>query len=213
MKNCPNCGAENPDDAAFCSNCAYGFQAAPPAGQPPYQQPPGQPPYPAYGQPQPYPPPGYQPYPPGYPTYAGFWIRFGAAFIDGIILSVAFFPINIIFAALSERFSFWGGWGGGGTSIGLVILYNILRVGVGWAYFTIMTGRYGATLGKMLLKLKVVREDMGPVSYGTAALREIVGKFVSSLVCGLGYIWVGFDDRKQAWHDKIAHTFVIRTGP
>ncbi len=216
MKSCPNCGAQNPDDAVFCSNCAYDFRAVPPAGQPSYQQPLGQPAYPAYQQPPgqpPYPPPGYQPYPPGYPRYGGFWIRFAAAFIDGIILSVALFPINLIFSAVSERFNFWGNWESDGTAIGLVILFNAIRVGIVWAYYVIMTGRYGATLGKMLLKLKVVREDMGPVSYGTAALREIVGKFVSSLVCMLGYIWAGFDDRKQAWHDKIAHTFVIITGP
>jgi uncharacterized RDD family membrane protein YckC len=213
MKDCPNCNNANPDDALFCSNCAYRFQAAPPAGQPPYQQPPGQPPYPAYQQPQPYPPPGYQPYQQGYPRYAGFWIRFAAAFIDGIILSVARFPLNLIFAALGQRFNYWGSWERDGTAIWLVILFNVISLGITWAYFVIMTGHYGATLGKMLLKLKVLGEDMGPISYGTAALREIVGKFVSSLVCGLGYIWAGFDDRKQAWHDKIAHTFVIITGP
>jgi len=216
MKNCPNCGAANPDDAVYCSNCAYDFRAASPAGQPPYQQPPGQPPYTPPGY-QPYPqgyPQGYpQSYPQGYPRYAGFWIRFAAAFIDGIILSVALFPINLIFSALSERFNFWGSWERDGTAIGLIIIFNVIRVGLYWAYFVIMTGRYGATLGKMLLKLKVVGEDMGPISYGTAALREIVGKFVSSLICMLGYIWAGFDDRKQAWHDKIAHTFVIITGP
>jgi len=205
MKSCPGCGSENPDDAAFCAVCGYRFAAFPPPGQAEYQQPPGQPPY----QPQ-----GYQPYAPGYPRYAGFWIRFAAAFIDSVILSVALFPVNFIFSALNERFYYWGSWDyKEGAGIGLVILFNLIRMGVFWAYYVIMTGRYGATLGKMLFKLKVVGEDMGPVSYGTAALREIVGKFVSGLVCAIGYIWAGFDERKQAWHDKIAHTFVIITGP
>ncbi|MDI6831491.1 MAG: RDD family protein [Actinomycetota bacterium] len=228
MKRCPSCGAENPDDAAFCSGCAYSFGTPPPGGQaypPPGGQaypPPGGQAYPPPPGGQAYPPPpGWQAYPPGhqypqpgYPRYAGFWIRFVAAFIDGIIVSVAFLPLNLIFSALSDRFYFWGSWDWReGVSVGLVILFNLIRIGVGWAYYTVMTGRYGATLGKMLLKLKVVGEDMGPVSYGTAALREIVGKFLSGLVCALGYIWAGFDDRKQAWHDKIAHTFVIITGP
>ena len=211
MKRCPRCGAENPDDAAFCSGCAQPFGVVPSGGQA-YPPPPGQPAYQ---------PPGWQQYPPGYgyqqpgyPRYAGFWIRFVAAFIDGLILSVAFFPINLVFSALSDRFYVWGSWDWReGVSAGLLILFNLIRVGAGWAYYTVMTGRYGATLGKMLLKLKVVGEDMGPVSYGTAALREIVGKFVSGLVCAIGYIWAGFDDRKQAWHDKIAHTFVIYTEP
>lgn len=205
VKTCSGCGSENPDDAAFCSNCAYNFGTAPPPGQPAYQQFPGQ---------QPYPPPGYQPYPFGYPRYAGFWIRLAAAFIDGIILSVAFLPISIIFSALNERFYFWGSWDWReGTGVGLVLLFTVIRMAVTWAYYVIMTGHYGATLGKMLFKLKVVGEDMGPISYGTAAMREIVGKFVSALVCMIGYIWAGFDERKQAWHDKLAHTFVIITGP
>jgi uncharacterized RDD family membrane protein YckC len=222
MKDCPKCGAANPDDAAFCSNCALRFGDAQPPVQPVYQPPPGgpQPPPPGQpvyqpppGQPQPL-PPGYQYYPPGYPTYAGFWIRFVAYFVDGLILSVAFIPINLIFAALSDRFNPWGTWDWRtGASVGLVILFNAVRIGAMWAYYTIMTGRYGATLGKMLLNLKVVGEDMGPISYGTAALREIVGKFVAAIVCFIGYIWIAFDSRKQGWQDKIAHTFVIRTGP
>lgn len=229
MKRCPSCGAENPDEAAFCSGCGYSFGAAA-TGGPAYPPPPGQAGYPPPGGPTYSPPPGGPAYPPppggytyqpgpqyyqaGYPRYAGFWIRFVAAFIDGLILGVAFLPINLIFSALNERFYFWGSWDWKeGASVGLLILFNLLRLAVSWAYYVIMTGRYGATLGKMLLKLKVVGEDMGPVTYGTAALREIVGKFVSSLVCAIGYIWAGFDDRKQAWHDKIAHTFVIVTGP
>jgi uncharacterized RDD family membrane protein YckC len=119
-------------------------------------------------------------------------------------------PISLIFRALDENFYIWGSWDWRtGASIGLVLLFNAIRVGIMWSYFVIMTGRYQATLGKMLLDLKVVGSDLGPVSYGTAALREIVGKILSALVCSLGYIWAGFDARKQAWHDKIANTYVI----
>lgn len=200
MKTCPNCGAAVPDDAMFCSSCAFNLGGAPPPGQAP-PAPPGQP----YQAQAPYPYPGQY-----VPHYAGFWIRFAAYFIDAVILAVAFIPINLLFWVLDRNIYFWGSWDWrGGVGIGVALLFNVIRVGVGWAYFTIMTGRYQATLGKMLLDIKVVGPDLGPISYTTAALREIVGKFVSSIVCGLGFIWIGFDERKQGWHDKIADTFVI----
>jgi uncharacterized RDD family membrane protein YckC len=143
-------------------------------------------------------------------TYAGFWIRFVAAFIDGIILSFAFLPLNIVLRLLSREFILfsWGYWQDGSHLA--IFLLNLLRLLLSWAYFTYMTGRYQYTIGKKLLNLKVIGEDMGPISYGTAAVREIVGKFISGIVCLLGYIWAGFDERKQAWHDKIASTYVIR---
>jgi len=37
-----------------------------------------------------------------------------------------------------------------------------------------------------------------------------LGCFLSLLVCGLGFIWVAFDQEKQSWHDKIAGTVVVR---
>jgi uncharacterized RDD family membrane protein YckC len=216
-KNCSYCGSLNPEDAAFCSNCAFRFEEAAPTGeaqypppeQPQYPLPPGQSPY------QQYPPPGYRYYHPGYPRYAGFWIRFAAYLIDGIVLWVARFPVVLVFFLLSDDFVWWGDWrgGDGGRGWWLYVLYNVVLLSLSLAYYIFMTGRFGATLGKMVFKMKVVGEDMRTVSYGTAALRETVGKFVSTVVCGLGYIWAGFDDRKQAWHDKIAHTFVIITGP
>ncbi|MFW6113519.1 MAG: RDD family protein [Actinomycetota bacterium] len=192
MKACPYCGALNPDDAEFCSGCGSSLGAGPPGGQPyaPYQQ--------------------YQYHYPVVPHYAGFWIRFVAALVDGIILLAAMIPLNIIFWAVNENFYVWGSWDvRNGVGIGLVWLFNLIRLVVVWTYYTLMTGRYQATLGKMLVKIKVVGPYLGPITYGTAALREILGKFVSAIICYIGYIWAGFDERKQAWHDKIANTYVI----
>ena len=45
---------------------------------------------------------------------------------------------------------------------------------------------------------------------GYAVLREIVGKFVSAIAFFLGFLWIGWDGRKQGWHDKIAGTHVVR---
>ena len=60
----------------------------------------------------------------------------------------------------------------------------------------------------MLLGLQVVSTEGGNISYGVAFLRS-VGYLVSSFVFCLGFIWIGFDSKKQGWHDKIAGTVVI----
>lgn len=74
-----------------------------------------------------------------------------------------------------------------------------------------MLGKYGATLGKKWLKLKVVTVDGEPVSYSRALFRESIGKYLSSFVLDLGYFWAFLDKKRQAWHDKLAKTLVVET--
>jgi uncharacterized RDD family membrane protein YckC len=65
-------------------------------------------------------------------------------------------------------------------------------------------------VGNRLLGLRVVKLDGSPVTLGTAIVRWI-GLVISFVVILLGVIWVGFDPRKQGWHDKIAGTVVVRS--
>jgi len=82
------------------------------------------------------------------------------------------------------------------------------------AYYTAFTALYGATPGKMALGLRVVRVDGRPVDWLAAFMREVVGKTLSALPLGLGYLWAFFHPRRQAWHDLIADTLVVRrAGP
>ena len=69
---------------------------------------------------------------------------------------------------------------------------------------------WGRTLGKRLLGLRVVNEAGNAPGIGRVILREIIGRFISGLVFGLGYLWVAWDGRKQGWHDKIGGTTVQR---
>jgi uncharacterized RDD family membrane protein YckC len=62
----------------------------------------------------------------------------------------------------------------------------------------------------MALCIKVIRTDGSPVTYGRAVLREVLGKFISSLLFGIGYLMVIFDNQKQGLHDKMADTYVIK---
>jgi len=76
------------------------------------------------------------------------------------------------------------------------------------AYFVGFNGRFGATPGKMVLKLKIVRPDGEPISYGRAFGRYFA-KMLSSLIFCIGYMMAGWDEQKRALHDRIADTRVI----
>ncbi len=123
--------------------------------------------------------------------YAGFWIRFAAWIIDTVIV---WFGIGVL-SALARFGPFYT------ASLPLVLL--------GPLYFVLLTGLRGQTLGKMAVGIRVVARDGKAPGLGYAALREIVGKFVSTIAFLLGFLWIAWDGRKQGWHDKIAGTHVV----
>jgi uncharacterized RDD family membrane protein YckC len=143
--------------------------------------------------------------------YATTWSRILASFIDAIIISIPMFVMGLVFGIVI------GLLGSDSTGPMVAIIQTIINlIGYGFAifYYVYFTGSKGQTLGKKAMKIKVVKEDDNSVpGYGTAFLREIVGKFVSSLVLSLGYFWAIWDPKKQTWHDKIAHTLVIKVEP
>jgi len=135
--------------------------------------------------------------------YAGFWVRFLAVIIDGLLLGLVLGPILALIFPTSPFLS---------PSESLSYSFNTsyyLRTLLGWAYYVAMTTIYGATVGKMALGLKVVRDDGTKLDVWTVILREIIGKFISAITLLIGYIIAGFDSKKQALHDKIAKTYVI----
>jgi uncharacterized RDD family membrane protein YckC len=67
----------------------------------------------------------------------------------------------------------------------------------------------GATIGGIIFGLKVVRSDGNPSDWVTMFVRALAC-FFSLIVVGLGFFWIAFDPEKQAWHDKIAGTVVVR---
>jgi uncharacterized RDD family membrane protein YckC len=136
-------------------------------------------------------------------TYAGFWIRFLAALIDGAIGFTVGMLIGLVFGnarAMGGRASFTPA---GCTSTLLQLLYGI-------GYETLLVGAYGATLGKMALRLKVITPDSPKVSY-LRALGRYFAKILSAIILLIGYIMAAFDDEKRALHDRICNTRVIRT--
>ncbi|MBN2025726.1 MAG: RDD family protein [Actinobacteria bacterium] len=143
--------------------------------------------------------------------YAGFWIRSAALLIDLAILWVVRWPLSLLFWAQSDDFSIWGGLKSGSNNTALISLYIAINLLIWFSYFVIMDVRYQATLGKLIMKLKVVGIDLQPISYGKAILRETIGKAISLFVFLTGFVWAAIDPRKQTWHDKIAETYVIKS--
>jgi uncharacterized RDD family membrane protein YckC len=134
--------------------------------------------------------------------YAGFWIRFGAKFIDGIILMV----VNMATALLSGIMM--------GTSpsqtvaIVLGVTIQLLNIAIPAAYTTWFIGKFGATPGKMACKLRVVTSDGGRVSYPRALGRNFA-EWLSWMIMGIGYLMAAFDDEKRTLHDRICDTRVV----
>ena len=77
------------------------------------------------------------------------------------------------------------------------------------AYGAIMWKLKGTTIGGIVCNLKIVRLDGRELDWSTAIVRAL-GCFLSLVVLGLGFMWIAFDPGRQAWHDKIAGTAVVR---
>ncbi|MCB9045666.1 MAG: RDD family protein [Chitinophagales bacterium] len=129
-----------------------------------------------------------------YVIYAGFWARFFAYFIDGLILAIPGFIIRfVVNDSLLE-----------GNLLSATITFI-----VDWLYFALQeSGSAQATLGKRILDIKVTDMDGGRISFGRATGRYF-GKIISAIILMIGFIMAAFDDRKQALHDKMAGTLVV----
>lgn len=134
-------------------------------------------------------------------AYASFGRRFIAAIIDAIIVFVVQFVLTMPFPETAPGIQPTTG----------AMLAQIIGTLFALIYYVYFIYKEGATPGKKLMKIRVVREDGQPITVIGAILREVVGKFVSGIVIGLGYLWVLWDKKKQAWHDKIAGTIVVKT--
>ena len=132
--------------------------------------------------------------------YAGLFVRWVAAFIDGLII----LPILLLFIWIIALI-------GKSTDLDKVADKAEIFAGLIWLPLNLyFVTKYGATPGKMVMKLRIIKEDGSVPDFKTAFKREIIGKIVSGLFLNLGYIWIAFDKEKQGIHDKIAKTHVIR---
>jgi len=148
-------------------------------------------------------------YNPGIP-YAGFWIRFAAVVIDGVIVFVATFVVEIVLAVFIGLLARVTGSAldvsqGGPLTYLTYLVSSTISIG----YFIYYWG-VGSTRGMRFFRLAVVDAYTGlPIGFGRAAMRYL-GYVISVIPCYIGLIWAAFDPKKQGWHDKIANSVVIQ---
>jgi uncharacterized RDD family membrane protein YckC len=81
--------------------------------------------------------------------------------------------------------------------LALIVLYNML-----------LNGTFGATIGKMAVGARIIRDDGARLSYGRALLRALAGQ-LTEVFFYLGYLWVAFRPDRRGMHDFIAGTRVV----
>lgn len=141
---------------------------------------------------------------------AGFWYRSAAYIIDIAILS-------LIIAILALPFILVSVWADSINQaswiVAMVIMVNlvigIIVLGVLFCYFVILEGRFGWTLGKYLLGLKVLKADGMPIGYKEALLRDIPKFFGNFILIDALIMIIFFNKEKQRAFDKVADTIVV----
>lgn len=181
--DCPRCHHTNEPGAAFCYNCglpfdgATGFRQSNLVGS-----------IPAYV--------GARP--------GGFWMRFVALIIDGIVTAAAVSMLLLIFTDISPATYY---------SYDETAVTNATAEFINWAfnigYAPILLGIWATTVGKRAFNMYVLKLDGSPVGFWRALGREIA-KIVSFIPLGAGFWMVAFREDKRALHDLIAGTVVVQ---
>ena len=135
------------------------------------------------------------------PRYAGFWIRLWATTIDVVLLLIVTWPLLLWIygidyfqsqSVIRGPMDFLISW-----------VFPAIAVVIFWKYKS-------ATPGKMVFSAKIVDAKTGEQPSTVQLIVRYFAYVVSMLPLMLGFLWIAFDRRKQAWHDKLAGTVVIR---
>ena len=150
-------------------------------------------------------------------NYAGFWLRVVAYLIDGIIIGAVTWPVVAILglgaASSVENMESMDeaqamSMAGGMMAMGFAFQFAFFAIST--LYFALMeSSSKQATVGKMVLGLKVTDVNGNKLDFVKALVRNVC-KIISSLIMCIGYIMAGFTEKKQALHDMIASTLVVK---
>lgn len=151
--------------------------------------------------------------------YAGFWLRFVAYIIDAVVLSFIEFILIIPMLgllgfniAIMDQQSWasvdWQALAPAIVSAGSGVYLSLFLIS--WMYYALFeSGPRQGTIGKMALGLVVIDMNGDRINFAKASLRYF-SKIISSAILMIGYIMAGLTQRKQALHDIIANTLVVR---
>jgi len=196
---CAHCGTPASPGAKYCESCG-----APLGTQPAQALQPSFAPASGYQAPRSY-------VPRLAPPYQGVAIRFVAILIDTIIIAI----IGGILSAPFNALTVIPNSASGTATISLATAVGgLVSLAVFVLYFTLLEGHYGQTVGKMAVKIQVVREaDGAPIDYSEAAVRTILRfldliPFIIPYLLGALLIWSS--EEKQRLGDRVAHTVVLK---
>ncbi|HEV2095566.1 MAG TPA: RDD family protein, partial [Chthoniobacterales bacterium] len=137
--------------------------------------------------------------------YAGFWIRFLAYLIDGVILGITGFFLGLMIGIVTRLGVDHETSGVAGGAAGL------LNFVLGFLYFTMFwSSAMQASLGQKICGLSVITTEGEQLSYLNAVGRYF-GLVLSFLILCIGVLMVAFTERKQGLHDMLAGTYVIKS--
>ena len=221
MTFCTNCGAQNQDNAQFCTGCGAGLstapaspgEPAPPPGLPPPSQPgpglsPGAPSYASIvgaGTPGP-------PLPPG-AVYAQWADRVIGYLIDMCLVGAGMFLLYFVVGGLLAMLSSLGSNAAGGMCCMMIVLFPLATLLVGIYNSVYLVAQRGASIGQGVMKLKVVDINGNLLTMGTAALRllaRVALSFVPMVGPLLDLLWPLWDEKRQTLHDKAVGSFVLK---
>ncbi len=130
--------------------------------------------------------------------YADRGARFLAFLIDAVLLGIVGGVVGGVLGAIT---------GGGNTGSAFS---NLVGLVLGIGYYVFYQEKYGQTIGKKAMGMKVVTEDGKTPDKVTFLLREIVGKFISAIILMIGFFMILWDPKRQGLHDKLAKTYVVK---
>lgn len=182
---CPKCGVENESRMYYCVSC--GFELSDEASRRRSTS-----------------------FPAAEVVYAGFWRRAAALIIDSFLLVIAGGIIGMFLGILFGLVMDISGVGTAAVEKTATSIGNIFGLTLNWLYFTLMeSSSRQATAGKMALGIVVTDPEGRPVSFARANGRYW-SKIISGLIMGVGFLMAGFTRNKQALHDIIASTLVVK---
>ncbi|MGZ4847578.1 MAG: RDD family protein [Halobacteriota archaeon] len=195
---CAQCGTATSPGAKYCESCGAALTGPAPQSAPAFA------PAPGYQAPRAYVPYAASP-------YQGVAIRFVAILIDTIIIAIVAGILSAPFNALAVITNSASGT----VTFSLAsAVGGLVSLAVFILYFTLLEGHYGQTVGKMAVKIKVVREaDGAPIDYSQAAVRTILRlldeiPYIIPYLLGAILIWSS--EEKQRLGDRVANTVVVK---
>ncbi|MFI5201780.1 MAG: RDD family protein [Candidatus Kapaibacterium sp.] len=140
--------------------------------------------------------------------YAGFWKRFLASFLDGLVFGAAFTFLMLILMLVGGGFPSFGSGNAGAATGVLIVIYIVFSFGL-WLYPALMqSSKLQATVGMLALGLRVTDMEGKRISFGRASAR-FFASILSELILCVGYLMIAFTAKKQGLHDIIAGTLVL----